>query len=326
MANGNAVNGFRQTTGTGSPIGVLTGFVGDQYFDTTNFIFYVSTGTSWVQQSPGQVSTLVTAATTTNIAGSYSNGTYTFTTAGVVPIDGQSFVVGNNYLFKDLQQQFNGIYTCVTAPASGVQGVVTRASNYQTAQQIINTDNIYVLSGTTNSAQTFRLRTNGYNITVGTTNLQYYVPVQIAQTQISQTQSYALGTPLNNSDLLISLTSLPTNTAPMTFVDATNTTQTMVQNTAYLADATSAATTFSLPTSISVGSILQVTHNAFGTSTGWKITQNANQQIVFGTLKTTAGVNGYLNSTANGNSVTLLCTVANTNLIVIASQGNINAN
>lgn len=122
------------------------------------------------------------------------------------------------------------------------------------------------------------------------------------------------------------LTSLPTSVTPHNFLDVTTTTQTMVQNTFYTADANNALTTFTLPATIAKGAMLQVTQNAFGSSTGWKIAQLAGQQIFYGVKPTTAGVNGYLNSTAVGNSVTLICVIANSSFLVTASQGNINVN
>jgi hypothetical protein len=58
--------------------------------------------------------------------------------------------------------------------------------------------------------------------------------------------------------------------------------------------------------------------------TGWRITQQAGQQIHWDAANaTTAGAGGYLESTDTYDSVELLCTVANTTWIVLGYKGNI---
>lgn len=77
--------------------------------------------------------------------------------------------------------------------------------------------------------------------------------------------------------------------------------------------------TYTLPTSSNVGDIIRVAEmNASGSFT---ITQNSGQQIQFGSLTTTLGMSGSLSSTAVGNSVELICTVANTNWLVLSNVG-----
>jgi hypothetical protein len=61
------------------------------------------------------------------------------------------------------------------------------------------------------------------------------------------------------------------------------------------------------------------------TALGWKIAQNANQQIFFGTSSTTIGVGGSLASINTRDSVYLVCTVggASANWNILNSVGNI---
>lgn len=79
--------------------------------------------------------------------------------------------------------------------------------------------------------------------------------------------------------------------------------------------------TITLPATSTVGSLIEVT--GMNTATGWKIGQNAGQQIFFGTSSTTSGTGGSLASSAIYDAVRLVCNVADTSWIVISSIGNI---
>ena len=81
--------------------------------------------------------------------------------------------------------------------------------------------------------------------------------------------------------------------------------------------------TMTLPASGVLGEIIAIT--GINTALGWKIAQNANQQIFFGTSSTTAGITGSLASVNTRDSVQLLCVVAGANSVynVLSSIGNI---
>lgn len=81
--------------------------------------------------------------------------------------------------------------------------------------------------------------------------------------------------------------------------------------------------TMTLPASGTVGEVISIT--GINTALGWKIAQNANQQIFFGTSSTTAGAGGSLASSAIRDTVTLVCVVggASSNYNIISSIGNI---
>ena len=81
--------------------------------------------------------------------------------------------------------------------------------------------------------------------------------------------------------------------------------------------------TLTMPTTAAVGTEIRVA--GFGAG-GWKIAQNTSQQIQFGIINTTAGVSGYLQSVQPSDGVHLVCVVANTNWIMVSSQGNITVN
>lgn len=82
----------------------------------------------------------------------------------------------------------------------------------------------------------------------------------------------------------------------------------------------SGALSLALPATSSVGDVIAVT---LAQGTSWTITQAAGQQIRLGTYQTTVGASGSLMSTALGDSVSLVCTVANTSWMSYATQGNI---
>ncbi len=93
----------------------------------------------------------------------------------------------------------------------------------------------------------------------------------------------------------------------------------LVANDGFFANSASLLT-FTLPTTAAVGATFAASEMSTGT---FKIAQNASQQITFGASKSTAGTGGSLTSTALGDTVTLVCTVANTDFQVISSIGSL---
>ncbi len=59
---------------------------------------------------------------------------------------------------------------------------------------------------------------------------------------------------------------------------------------------------------------------------GWQISQNAGQSIQFGGVSTTTGTAGSLVSQVPSNGAEIVCIVANTNFLVVASQGKLTVN
>jgi len=83
---------------------------------------------------------------------------------------------------------------------------------------------------------------------------------------------------------------------------------------------TGAGISYALPTTSAVGDTVALVLDG---STSWTITQGAGQSIRFGSSSTTGGVGGSLASTAQGDAVEMVCSVANTKWNVISSMGNI---
>jgi len=86
------------------------------------------------------------------------------------------------------------------------------------------------------------------------------------------------------------------------------TSQSMAANTGYIAN-NAAQVSLSLPTTSAVGDELGVVGKGAG---GWIITQGAGQSIQVGQVASTVGAGGSVSSSANFNSIRLVCTVANT--------------
>jgi len=81
-----------------------------------------------------------------------------------------------------------------------------------------------------------------------------------------------------------------------------------------------ALVTFTLPATSSVGDTIRISGMGAG---GWKIAQNASQQIFFGNTATTAGTGGSLASTLQYDTIYLVANVANTSWVVQSAIGNI---
>lgn len=106
----------------------------------------------------------------------------------------------------------------------------------------------------------------------------------------------------------------------LTWSVVTGTTQSAAVNSGYIAN-NAGQVAVTLPAVSAVGDIVSVT--GINNATGWKISQNAGNQIFFGTSSTTAGTGGSLTSAATRDAVQLLCTSVNANWQVLSSIGNI---
>lgn len=92
----------------------------------------------------------------------------------------------------------------------------------------------------------------------------------------------------------------------------------MTINLGYITNKAGTAASMLLPATAAVGSSVSVVGlNA----TGWVITQAAGQTIHMNSASTTTGAGGSLASTAQYNTATLVCTVANTDWTVLSSEG-----
>jgi len=137
-------------------------------------------------------------------------------------------------------------------------------------------------------------------------------PVFATLTSTGGTITYTTGAGTLNLDT--------TGAIGTTWSVVTGTTQAATVNSGYIAN-NAGVVTITLPTTAAVGTLQEVT--GINNATGWKIAQNASQQIFFGTSSTTAGATGFLQSSATRDSVKLVCVVANLTWNVLSSIGNI---
>jgi hypothetical protein len=115
------------------------------------------------------------------------------------------------------------------------------------------------------------------------------------------------------------ITVASTGSAIWTAMDAD---ATLAVNTARINTKAAALLTATLPATAAVGTTLILQGSAVGAN-GWKIAQNAGQNIQVGNTSTTIGAGGSIASTDEGDGVSLVCTVADTTWNAFAVVGNL---
>lgn len=95
---------------------------------------------------------------------------------------------------------------------------------------------------------------------------------------------------------------------------------TLVNSTGYIANR-AAGNTYQLPAVAAVGDMYRIVGVQAGGN--WIILQQAGQNIQFGSQSSTIGVVGTVGSTAIGDSIELVCTVANTTFVAASYVGNL---
>lgn len=93
----------------------------------------------------------------------------------------------------------------------------------------------------------------------------------------------------------------------------------MAVNNGYIAN-NAGTVGFTLPSTAAVGDIFRITGKGAG---GWSLGQNAGQTIYFGSSATTTGAGGSLASTADRDTIEIVCVTANLEFNVLSSIGNI---
>jgi len=123
----------------------------------------------------------VVAATNTNFAATYNNGTsgvgatLTSSTTGVFTFDGVTVALNDRILVKSQTNNIqNGIYTVSTLGATGVACVLTRATDADNnpAGEMANGDVVFTIGGTVNFGKTF-VNASTNPITIGTSAITY---------------------------------------------------------------------------------------------------------------------------------------------------------
>lgn len=105
----------------------------------------------------------------------------------------------------------------------------------------------------------------------------------------------------------------------ITWTEVTGTSQSAAINSGYIAN-NAGLVTVTLPSTAALGSVVTIAGKGAG---GWKLAQNSGQTIYFGTSTTTTGATGYLASTAQRDTVHVVCVTQNNDWDVLWAQGNL---
>lgn len=170
----------------------------------------------------------------------------------------------------------------------------------------VTVTNHAVLIGAASNGITSTLLTNG-QLAIGSTGADPQAATLTAGTGISITNGAGSIT-INASG------------GALTWTVVTGTTQAAAVNNGYIAN-NAGLVTVTLPAVSAVGDVVAVT--GINNATGWKVAQNAGNQIFYGTSSTTSGTGGSLASTNTRDTVFLLCVVANGAWNVLDSIGNL---
>lgn len=146
----------------------------------------VSDGTSWftlatenwVLNTLANISACL-VATTANLTATYVNGTSgvgaTLTNSGTLAalsIDGVALAVGQRVLVKDQTTALqDGIYTVTNIGSASVAWVLTRATDFDSASQMIRGKTVDIISGTVNAVTSWML--TSAITTVGTDSITF---------------------------------------------------------------------------------------------------------------------------------------------------------
>jgi hypothetical protein len=159
----------------------------------------------------------------------------------------------------------------------------------------------------------------------GTWDYHWLVPTNMANGQVMignttggpKAANLTAGTGITITNAANSITISSTGSG-IGWTEVTGTTQTIVADAGYVANNASLVT-FTLPATAAFGTAINIIGKGAG---GWAIAQLASQSIRFGSVSTTVGVGGSLSSTNAYDSITLICTTANTTWTMLsAPQG-----
>lgn len=106
------------------------------------------------------------------------------------------------------------------------------------------------------------------------------------------------------------------------WINSTSGPVSMVAGNGYFSNATGADLTFNLPATSAQGTMLEITN--LQAAHNFTIAQASGQSIQFGSVVTTVGAGGSISSSSIGDSLRMVCTVANTTWQVLSAQGNLN--
>ena len=286
--------------------------------------------------------------TTANLSGTYNNGTAGVgatltnnTTQAALQIDGVTVQVADRILVKDqTSTEENGVYVVTTVGTGATDWVLTRATDYDTAAEIVPGTLVPISAGDTNGGSIWL--ESATVTTVGTDPIVFNIFAQpagtfvtLATTQtVSGAKTFSSNVVLSGGSTLdlngstaidgfidddtfatASATTGATSESIKAYVDAqtaltwsTDATGTITAsiNNGYICGA-AGATTATLPATAAIGSLVALEGLGAG---GWVLTANTGQTIQIGSDETSSA--GTLTSAAATDNVYVTCIVANT--------------
>jgi hypothetical protein len=105
------------------------------------------------------------------------------------------------------------------------------------------------------------------------------------------------------------------------WINSTSGPVSMVAGNGYFSNDSGADLTFNLPSAASVGTVLEITN--LQAARNFTIAQASGQSIQFGSISTTVGAGGSITSNSIGDSLRMVCTVANNKWQVLSCQGSL---
>lgn len=202
----------------------------------------------------------------------------------------------------------NPAYSTATYPSTTTVSQLLYSSATNVVSGLATANRAVITTGATGVPVATALATDGQLI-IGST----------AGAPAAATLSAGTGISVSNASNSITIASTG---GGLTWSTVTGTTQAIAVNNGYVAN-NAGLVTATLPSTASLGDKIQIT--GINNATGWKIAQNASQQIFFGNQNTTSGTGGSLASTGTRDFVELTCVVAGSSTVynVTASIGNI---
>ena len=229
----------------------------------------------------------------------------------------------------------SGTTTTLTVASTYAQAFTGTSSNQTVTMPVTSTlvqgQQYYIFNNTTSG--TLTIQSSGAN-TIVTNGLSpgWGVVLTCVNTGVTTAAGWTYQAAPNNAFTFFSGTNTSvSNTGGQITINCTKSasfawnsvasgTQTISTYQGYFTNNGASLVTFTLPSSATVDSFFRIGGYSSG---GWTIAQNASQNIAFEGSTTTTGTGGSLSSTNANDCCTILCTVANTNFIVVDAIGNL---
>lgn len=344
IGNGTTYTSAAPTSGTGITVGLGAGTMSV----STSALLTATSSSGTATASSNNISFVGASGISTSATGSTVTITGSGVTQGIVTIDGSTGSMTGTTV------TINGGTTGLTTVSSGASmslgGTLVLANGGTNASLTASNGGIFystasagaILSGTATARQMLQ---SGSSTTPAWSTTTWPATTTASQLLYSSSTSVVGEVTAGNYGVLISSSSgvpswlangttgqvltattsgIASWAAPsasgFTWNNVTGATQAMAVGNGYIGNDGATLVTMTLPAVAAVGQLVAVQGNGTGL---WQIAQNASQSISFNGGTSTVGTGGFIASTSQYDSVTLICTVANNGWVANQSMGNI---